>query len=143
MSKSAALTDDVVRCLGEITQDNGYHTQIHGIYGAGQNKPDKAALPCIVIRIVEDESINRVGQTVQRSATYIVEAVFGRAASLQELQRCHRDILKSLGYGQVPQRRPLSPGWVGEESAEFDMAEDGGSHRRVMAAISIQYVEQY
>lgn len=143
MSKSAELTDDVIKCLGEISQDNGYHTEIRDIYGIGQVKPDKAPMPCLVLHVADDEGVERVGVTVRRSITYIIEAVFGRGATLQDMQRCHHDILKALGYGEVPQRRPLSQGWVGEESAEFDMAPDGGSHRSVIAAVSIQYIEKY
>lgn len=143
MSKAATLTDAIVTCLSEIAPDAGYHTQIMDVYGAGKHKPDKAALPCIVLRLEDDSGENSVGTTAKRTATYIIEAVFPRSASLQDLQRCHHDILKSLGFGQAPQRRPLSPGWVGEESVQFDLAEDGGSHVRAIAAISIQYVEQY
>lgn len=143
MSKSAELTDAIIGCLEDIIPDNGYHTALKGVYATGRTKPDKAPVPCLVVRIAEDEGSDRVGPTVKRSVTYIVECLFSRSATLQDMQRGHHDILRALGYGEVPQRRPLSQGWVGEEAVEFDMAEDGGSYRRAIATISIQYVEKY
>lgn len=143
MSRAAELSGTIEVCLGEISPSAGYHTEVRGVYGVGKVKPDKAGLPCIVVHLAEDEGSDRVGPTVKRVATYQIEAVFPRTATLQDMQLAHHDILRSLGYGQNLPDRPLKPGWIGEEAAEFDLAEDGGGHRRAIATISIQYVEQY
>ncbi|GMQ53506.1 hypothetical protein [Halopseudomonas aestusnigri] len=143
MSKAAELTTAIEACLAEITAANGYATDIQGVYGFSQNVPDTAAKPYLIIRIPEDEAVKHSGNAVHRVATYQVEAVFSRAATLADLQNCHYDILKSLGYGGNYQERPLKPGWAGEESAEFDMGASGGQLRSVTASISIQYVERY
>jgi len=143
MSKAAELTTAIEACLAEISPDDGYATRLNGVYGVAKNVPDKAATPYLIIRIEEDESVKHSGNVVHRIANYQVEAVFSRSATLADLQNCHHDILKSLGYGGNYQDRPLKPGWAGEESAEFDMGASGGQLRSVTASISIQYVERY
>jgi len=143
MTRATDLTDGVERALGEISPAAGYQTEISAVYGVAEVKPDKAALPCVVVRINSDEGAQRVGQTVKRMVEYEIEAVFSRSAALQELQRCHHDILKALGYGQDLPARPLKPGWVGEESAQFDLAPDGGTHRSVTVTVSLDYIEKY
>jgi len=142
MSRATELTDAVESALREITP-TGFSTDIKAVYGVGEIKPDKAPLPCLLVRIDSDAGTDRVGVKVKRSIEYQIEAVFPRTATLQELQLCHHDILRALGYGQLRPDRPLAPGWVGEESAEFDMAAEGGTHRTVTASIGIEYIETY
>lgn len=142
MTRATDLTDGIETALREITPA-GFHTDIKAVYGVGEIKPDKAPLPCLLIRIESDEGSKQVGVKVGRSAEYHIEAVFPRTATLQELQLCHHDILRALGYGQILPGRPLSAGWVGEESAQFDLATDGGMLRSVTAMISIDYIETY
>lgn len=143
MTRATELTDAVELVLGEIAPAAGYHTDIKAVYGVAEVKPDKALLPCILVRIASDGSESRVGPTAKRQIDYEIEGVFSRAASLQDLQRCHHDILRALGFGTDLPNRPLKPGWVGEESAEFDMATEGGTNRTVKVLVQLEYVEKY
>lgn len=143
MTKATELTDAVELVLGEIAPAAGYHTDIKAVYGVAEVKPDKAALPCLLVRVNDDSGVERVGIQVKRVVEYEIQGVFSRTATLQEMQLCHHDILKALGYGQNLPGRPLKPGWVGEESAEFDLAPEGGTQRSVTARITLEYVEKY
>jgi hypothetical protein len=142
MTRATDLTDSIETALAEIAPGD-FSTNIRAIYGVGAVKPDAAPLPCLLVRIESDESLERVGVKVKRSAQYHIEGVFPRTATLQELQLCHHDILKALGYGQNLPGRPLKPGWAGEDSAQFDLGGDGSTHRTVTAMISIDYIETY
>lgn len=143
MSAGAELSAAVESCLEQIAPANGYETDARGVYGFGQSKPDKAPSPYLLVRIGEDQSIERVGAKVRRQVRYDVQGVFSRTASLQDMQRCHHDILRSLGYGELPPGRHLLRGEIIEESAEYDPDTDGSLMRSVVASITIQYFEQY
>ena len=143
MSAGAALSAAVESRLEQIVPANSYETDVRGVYGFGQSKPDKAPTPFLLVRIGEDQSIERVGCKVRRQVRYDVQGVCSRTASLQDLQRCHHDILRSLGYGELPPGRKLLSGEIVEESAEYDPDTDGSLMRSVLASITIQYFEQY
>ncbi|AQZ96557.1 hypothetical protein ACFSB1_10720 [Halopseudomonas phragmitis] len=143
MSEGANLTDAIVQCLGEISPANGFHTDIKAVYGPLESKPDKAPLPCLLVSLPDDGMEEMVGPTVKRLATYVVEAQFSRVASLQDMQRCHHDILRALGYGQYQPERPLKPGAVEEESVEYDQALDGATQRAAKCRLQVRYIEHY
>lgn len=95
------------------------------------------------MRVSEDTGGRRVGNKVERHAVYEVAGVFSRAAPLQDLQRCHHDVLRSLGYGNDPPNRALAGAEIIEESAEFDPDTGGSLMRSFVARITLRYVAQY
>lgn len=143
MSKATELSEAIETRLDAIKQAAGFNTEIMGVYGFGQNKPDKAPLPCILVRVAEDVKESEVGNKWQRSATYQIQGVFPRTASLQDLQRLHHDIIRAIGADTLPMVRPLKNGWMMEESAEFDPETEGGTYRNLVVSITLRYVETY
>lgn len=142
MSKATELSDALEVALGAINAANGYASDIKAVYGFGQNKKDNAPLPCLLVRIKEDSGADRVGSTCKRQAEYVIEGIFPRTASLQDLQRCHHDILRGLGYGSQLPERALRQGTITEESAEYDLEQESAA-RRVITRLGISYVETY
>ena len=143
MTRATDLSDAIEQSLEQITLANGFATDINAVYGFCKAKPDNAPLPCLVVSIGEDTIDGNVGKVCKRQVEYKIDGVFNRAASLQDLQRCHHDILRALGYGDLLPSRALSPGEVVEESAEFDPDTDGSNLRRVSSSITIKYIEKY
>lgn len=143
MSKATDLSQAIETRLGAIKQAAGFNTEIMGVYGFGQNKPDKAPLPCIMVRVAEDVKESEVGNKWQRSATYQIQGVFPRTATLQDLQRLHHDIIKTIGADPLPMLRPLASGWQFEESAEFDPESEGSTFRNVVVSLTMRYIETY
>lgn len=143
MTKGIDLTNAVAAQLATITTANGYATNIRAVYPFASVKPDSAPLPVILLRVESDEATGeRAGRSVQRAATYEVEAVFPRTATLQDLQQCQHDILMALGYGEIPPARDLVPGEVVQEGSEFDPGE-GSPTRKLISTLVIHYVEKY
>lgn len=143
MTRATDLSNAIEQSLGQITVANGFATDVRAVYGFGDVKPDAAPLPCLLVRIGDDSTDGNAGKVCRRLVEYQVEAVFSRTASLQDLQRCHHDILRALGYGDLLPTRALNPGEVVEESAEFDPDPDGRNMRRVISSITVRYVEKY
>ena len=140
MTRATDLSEAINARLAAITPADGYSTAVAAVYGFGDVKPDKAPLPCVLVRISSDEMGRAIGSKVSRTATYEIEGVMSRSASLQDLQRLHHDIIKTLGADTLPGVRPLDSGWLFEESAEFD-PEPGGTLRSVVSTVTIQYIE--
>lgn len=143
MSRGSELSAAIEVALGAINPGNGFATDMKEIYGFGSTKPDKAPAPYILLRIAEDTIEGFVGTKAKRGVTYEVQGVMSRAATLQELQLFHHDILKALGQGQLPETRPVKAGWPFEETAEFDPSQDGGAQRSVISTVTFAYVETY
>lgn len=143
MTKATDLSTAIETRLQAISQANGFATDVVAVYGFGERVPDKAAMPYLLVRLADDSIEQLAGTTAARVAQYQIEAVFSRAASLQDLQCCHHDILRTLGAGGVLPDRPLTPGKAFEESAEFDPDQNGSSTRRLLSTITLRYVEQY
>lgn len=143
MSAGAELSAAIESCLERITPANGFATDIKGVYGFGKRKPENAPQPALVVRVGEDQAVERCGNKVRRRAVYEVRGVFSRTSALQELQDCYHDILRSLGYGDIPPGRELLRGEIVEESVEYDPDIDGSTIRSLIAQITIQYVESY
>lgn len=142
MTKATDLSDAIETNLAMITPANGYATAITAVYGFGLAKKDTAPLPCLLVRVGEDTAEQPVGNTCKRHAQYEIEGIFPRSASLQDLQRCHHDILRALGYGSQLPARALRAGTIVEEVAEFD-PEPESDKRRLVSTITIRYVETY
>lgn len=143
MTRGIALTDAIAANLATITTANGYATNIRAVYPFATVKPDSAPLPVILLRMESDETTGeRAGRSVQRAATYQLECVFPRTATIQDLQQCQHDILMSLGYGEIPPARDLVPGEVVQEGSEFDPGE-GSPTRKLISTLVINYVEKY
>ncbi len=143
MSKGSDLSAAIEAKLSLIKAVNGYATDIAGVYGFSQPKKDGAPCPYLLVRVAEDSGSERSGSKVKRQAIYEVQGVFSRTATLQDLQRCNHDILRSLGYGDLPPGRELIQGEIVEESAEFDPDTSGSTTRSVTSRLTIQYVEAY
>lgn len=143
MSKGSDLSAAIEAKLSLIKAVNGYTTDIAGVYGFSQPKKDSAPCPYLLVRVAEDSGSERSGSKVKRLAIYEVQGVFSRTATLQDLQRCNHDILRSLGYGDLPPGRELIQGEIVEESAEFDPDTSGSTTRSVISRLTIQYVEAY
>lgn len=143
MTRAADLTDALEQCLQQINPAAGFATDIKGVYGFGKVKPDNAPTPCLLVRIGEDTTDGNIGKVCKRLVQYQIEAVFPRTASLQDLQRCHHDVLSALGFGDLLPSRALSAGEVAEESAEFDPDGGGATTRRLVSSITIRYIEKY
>lgn len=143
MSRSTELSAALEQCLERISPANGFATDVRSVYGFGEVKKDAAPSPYLLVRIADDSAAERKGSKVLRIAVYEVQAVFGRSATLQDLQSCHHDILRSLGYGDLPPGRELIQGEIIEESAEFDPGAGGSTSRSLISRLSIKYVETY
>jgi hypothetical protein len=143
MTKATDLSEALAACLGQISPGNGYASDIKAVYGFGEVKKDTAPLPCLLVTVTEDQAAERVGSRVKRTASYEVQGIFSRSASLQDLQRCHHDILLSLGYGDLPPGRELLQGEIVEEAAEFDPGIGGSNTRAVISRLVIRYIETY
>lgn len=143
MSKGSDLSAAIEAKLALIKAVNGYATDVAAVYGFAQSKKDGAPCPYLLVRVAEDAAAERVGSKVRRLAAYEVQGVFSRTATLQDLQRCHHDILCSLGYGDLPPGRELIQGEIIEEVAEFDQDAGGSTTRSVISRLTIQYVEAY
>lgn len=143
MSKGSDISAAIEAKLALIKAVNGYATDIAGVHGFGQPKKDGASVPCLLVRLVDDSSAERKGSMVRRHAVYEVQGIFSRTATLQDLQRCHHDILRSLGYGDLPPGRELIQGEIIEDVAEFDQDAGGSTTRSVISRLTIQYVEAY
>lgn len=143
MSKGSDISAAIEAKLALIKTVNGYATDIAGVYGFGQQKKDGAPQPCLLVRLADDSAAERKGNMVRRHAVYEVQGLFSRTATLQDLLRCHHDILCSLGYGDLPPGRELIHGEIVEEAAEFDPDSGGSTTRSVISRLTIQYVEAY
>lgn len=143
MSRGAELSVGIEAALALIHPENGFVTDIKSVYGFGEAKPDKAPLPCLLVKISDDELVEFTAGKAKRHVVYEVHGIMSRAASLQDLQRLHHDILVALGQGQLPGSRPVKAGWTFEESAEFDPGSDGIVQRSVISSVTFAYVETY
>lgn len=143
MSKATELSQAIETRLDAIKQAAGFNTELMGVYGFGENKPDNAPLPCILVRVAEDVKESEVGNKWMRSVTYQIKGVFKRSASLQDLQRLHHDIIKTIGANPLPEVRPLASGWQFEESAEFDPESEGSTLRNLVVSLTMRYIETY
>ena len=143
MTRATDLSEAIEARLEAIKQAAGFHTELAGVYGFGQNKPDKAPLPCVLVRIASDEKEEQKGDKWLRAVTYQVEGIMPRAATLQDLQRLHHDIISTIGADPLPMARPLANGWLLEESAEFDPDNDGSTYRTVIVSLTLRYIETY
>lgn len=143
MTKATELSEALEQRLEAIKQAAGFHTELLGVYGFGKTKPDKAPLPCLLVRLASDDREEEKAGKVLRAATYQIEGVLSRTASLQDLQRLQHDILKTIGVNPLPMARPMPSGWLFEESTEFDPENDGSSYRTVVVNVTLRYVETY
>lgn len=143
MTKGTELSAAIMERLRAINQAGGFHTEIRAVYGFGERKPDKAPSPYLLVRIMEDSTVDMVGTAVCREARYEIEGVMSRSAGMAELQLLHYDIHRTLGTGQLPHIRPLKPGWPYEETAEYMPDQDGSTDISVISSITIRYVEKY
>ncbi|NHN78567.1 hypothetical protein HA520_14985 [Azotobacter chroococcum] len=143
MTRATDLSEAILARLAAISVANGFHTDIQSVYGFGERKPDRALPPYLLVRIDADEAIKRSCNTAQRMATYSIEGVLSRAAGLQDLQRLHHDILRSLGMGQMPIVSRQRAEWLAEESVEFDPDQNGSTARTLICTLQIHYLEEY
>lgn len=143
MTRATELSEALEQRLESINQANGFHTEIAGVYGFGKSKSDKAPLPFLLVRAAGDDREDEKAGKVLRAATYQIEGVLPRSASLQDLQRLQHDIIKTIGADPLPMVRPIESGWLFEESTEFDPENDGSSYRTVVVSVTLRYVETY
>lgn len=143
MTRATDLSEAILARLAAISVASGFHTDIQSVYGFGERKPDRAQPPYLLVRIGEDVSLKRSCNTAQRLATYIIEGVLSRSASLADLQRLHHDILLSMGAGQLPIVSRQRAEWLAEESVEFDPEQNGSTTRTLLCTLQINYLEEY
>lgn len=143
MTRATELSDALEQRLEAIKQAAGFHTELVGVYGFTKVKPDKAPLPCLLVQVTSDDPVEVAGNKISRSATYQIQGVLARSASLQDLQCLQHDIIKTIGADPLPGVRPLKSGWLFEESTEFDPENDGSSYRTVVVSVTLRYVETY
>ena len=143
MTRATELSEALEQRLEAIKQAAGFHTEVAGVYGFGKNKPDKAPLPFLLMRITGDDKEDERAGKFLRAATYQIEGVLPRTATLQDLQQLHHDIIKTIGADPLPMIRPLASGWLSEESTEYDPDNDGSTYRSVVVTVTLRYVETY
>lgn len=143
MTKATDLSEALEQRLEAIKQANRFATEVAGVYGFGKTKPDKAPLPCLLVRITSDDRIGAQGNALLRAVSYQIEGVMPRSASLQELQALHHDIIKTIGADPLPGARMMPGGWLFEDAAEFDPDNDGSTYRCVVVTVTMHYVETY
>lgn len=143
MTKATELSAAMAAALSAITPANGYATDVRGVYGFDEIKKDNAPLPCLLVRVIEDSAVSGSGRACKRLAQYEIEAVFSRSAALQDLQRCHHDILRALIYSDLlPTLAPLAASAT-EGAAEFDPDRDGSTLRTMTCTLGLHYIEIY
>ena len=143
MSKGTELSTEIEARLSAIRPANGFATDIKAVYAFGKSKPDSAPAPVILLRAGDDQLISNVWPDAIRQVTFQVEGVMARAATLQDLQALHHDIVKAVFGSKLPGTRPLQSGQQFEESADFDPDTDGSTNQRVIVNITLNYVESY
>ncbi|MEH6564641.1 MAG: hypothetical protein V7756_04870 [Halopseudomonas sp.] len=143
MTRGADLTDALEQCLQGISQANGYHTNIQHVYADGNGKPDKAPLPCLLFELGTDLTQERKGKTAKRVVQYRIEAFFSRSATVRDVQLCHHDILKALGYDQLVPRKQFGLAAIQDEQTEYSPAQEGSTLKGLVCEIAVNYVENY
>lgn len=142
-SKASAVTAALRERLGEISQANGYYTDLRAVYGPTDRVRDKAPLPYVLVRPAGDSRTGLAVTQATRLRTIEVEVVFPASADEQALCDVHVDVLRALGIGRdLPERQ--FPGLLDEQDeAQFDWASQGGTNHRITITLGVTYVESY
>lgn len=140
MTKATELTRAIESRLQGIAPANGYHTALNGVF-LRKAPDDKQATPFALLRIADDQSLERSPMTARRNATFEIEGVLPRSATLIEMQQFHADVLKALGWAGGVFDRPI-PGECKQDSAEFPN-DPTADRSRVIVTVDVEYVEKY
>jgi hypothetical protein len=140
MTVATELTRAIEARLEAIAPSNGYKTALKGVFLI-KAVEDKQPAPYALLRIADDQTLDKLPRTAKRQASYEVEGVFPRSATLIEMQLFHDDVLRALGWAGGEFDRPI-PGQCKQDSVEYPN-EPGATQRRVIVMFDVEYVEQY
>lgn len=143
MTKAKAITAQLVNCLEQVTPSNGYATHIKNIYTNTSTAPDRAEMPCALVRVESDICTEMVGTQATRERTFNIEIVFKRGASQDDLDDAHFDVLRSFGFGKYAYEREIKGLATGEQEAAFEFAAQGSNFTTVTITVPVTYVEDY
>lgn len=141
MTRATELSAAIKARLELILPVNGYHTALSGVFDLGPVK-DTQPTPYALLRWVEDQTSDRRLKDAKRGRNYEVVGVFGRTATLADLELFHFDVLRALGWGCEQFARPL-PGEIVSDSAEVEPAANGANYHTITITLEAQYVEVY
>lgn len=141
MTRATDLSAALKARLELIQPLNSYHTALSGVFDLGPVK-DTQPTPYALLRWVDDQTSDRRLKDAHRTRSYEVVGVFGRAATLAELEQFHFDVLRALGWGCDVFTRPL-PGEIISDSAEVEAAANGATNHIITITLEAQYVEVY
>ena len=143
MTKAKAITEQLIRCLENISPRNGYITELANIYPHAAVAPDRAALPCALVRVAADNCTGMASTQATRERLFEIEVVFKRGASQDDLDAAHVDILRSLGFGKHEYEREMKGLLTDQQEAEFEFASQGNNFTTVTITVAFIYVENY
>lgn len=143
MIKAKSITAQLVRCLEQVTPSNGYYTHIKNIYKDTGAVPDRAELPCALVRVESDVCTSMAGTQATRERTFNIEVVFKRGASQDELDNAHFDVLRSFGFGKYAYEREVKGLITEQQEAVFEFAAQGSNFTTVTITVAFLYVENY
>lgn len=140
MTVATELTRAIEARLQGIAPVNGYKTDLKAV-SLLKAVDDKQPVPYALLRISDDQTLEKQLRTARRQATFEIEGVFPRAATLTEMQLFHDDVLRALGWAGGEFDRPL-PGQCKQDSVEY-LNEPGATARKVIVTVDVEYVEKY
>lgn len=143
MNKAKLITSQLISCLGGISPRNGYITEIENIYPDAAVAPDRAALPCALVRVAADSCTGMASTQATRERTFEIEVVFKRGATQDDLDAAHVDVLRSLGFGRHEYERDMKGLITDQQEAVFDFASQGNNFTTVTITVAFIYVENY
>lgn len=141
MTRATELSTGLKARLELIQPVNGYHTALSGVFDLGPVK-DTQPTPYALLRWGDDQTSDRRLKDAARVRNYEVVGVFGRAATLADLELFHFDVLRALGWGCEVFERPLR-GEIVSDSAEVEPAANGTTNHTITITLETRYVEVY
>lgn len=141
--KASAVTTALRERLDQIQPANGYFTALARVYAPDESVPDKAPMPYALIRPAADSRTGLACRQATRVRQFEVEVVFSKAASADDLDAVHVDVLRALGIGQDLYERKF-PGLVeDEDEATWRWAQKGETTHSITITFGVLYVENY
>lgn len=140
MTVATELTRAIEARLQGIAPVNGYKTSLTGVFLL-KAVDDKQPAPYALLRISDDQTLEKLPRTAKRIASYEIEGVFPRSATLIEMQLFHDDVLRAIGWAGGEFDRPL-PGQCKQDTVEYPN-DPAAPQRKVIVTLDVEYVEKY
>lgn len=143
MTEAGKTQKNLIECLSKISNANGYHTQLQGVYPESDTVRDEARYPCALVSVGPDTINSVASNQASRIREYGIEVVFKRGTPQEVLDQAHVDVLRALGFGKNEFERDFKGLLTDEQSAEFLPNNDGSMYTSVLITVAVAYVETY